>query len=255
MESETRSLEERTEEETSRDVVARRPARNVAPTERWLSIGVGVATLWAGRRGRGPVAWVSRAVGSALLARGASGRSELYHAFGIDTTRRPPAPELARTVTILASRDAIFDALTDVSKLEELVPRVHNATQAADRWQLTATGLDGDPIELEVQLSRTEDALRWSAPDAARPFEVVAAVRPAPGDRGSELTLRVALDAESALEGAVARRLRKPLEAGLAHVLRRVKARLEAGGVPKVQRLSGARSRAVRARRPARRTA
>jgi uncharacterized membrane protein len=65
---------------------ARRSApQNVGPAERWLSLAIGVAALWLVRKRGGLRGWTTRAVASALLARGATGYSEAYGVLGIDT--------------------------------------------------------------------------------------------------------------------------------------------------------------------------
>lgn len=226
--------------------------RNVGTTERWISIAVGLTAVFVARRGLGPVAWATRAIGSALLARGASGRSELYRMLRVDTAHERSAFPLRRSITLDAAPNAILDHLAEPEHLIALVPRVTSATAIeVDRWRVSARGFDGASLEIDLDVVREPDAIRWNAPQAPQRFEVVASV--APGDGGQALSLCVRVAPSDGAARGLAPSLRKRMTLELGRILRRVKARLEGGAAPDAA--SRARARRVRSKRSVRRTA
>lgn len=79
------------------------PPPNVGSAERWVSLALGVVAVWVTRRRAGALAWATRAVGSALLARGVTGRSEVYYALRVDTRRGAPPIGRSRSATAEAA--------------------------------------------------------------------------------------------------------------------------------------------------------
>jgi uncharacterized membrane protein len=197
----------------------RKIAVNVTVKERWLSALGGGALAAYGLRHRGVSGIMLAAFGSALVARGASGRCALYRSLGIgagvDTPRRGRA-RLERAVTIARPREEVYRYLREPRRAEEVL---------------------GDLGRMRVVEEQENERIVWRSYDVgAGERTVTARLADAPGGRGTEVEL--ILD-QAAPAGKLGRSMAKLLgagpEAGLGRALRKLKQCMEAGEIPVVE--------------------
>jgi len=239
----------------SSDSSETRPARpgahlsapNLGAAERWISLAVGTGVLFVARKRRGPLAWVTRAVGSALLARGTSGRSELYRALGIDARREPAAIRLRRALTVGVPAREIRAVLLDPAQLPTLLPVVTDARAVDDlRWQVTVEHAGEEPIEIGLDVVSAEKHVRWAAPEAPIAFDVTVSFSPS-SRGGTGLVILARVDGADGDDDAV-RRLRALFREGVGQLVRRLEPERE---TPSGRRAPRSRSRGQTASRRA----
>lgn len=232
---------------------------NVRSSERLVSaLAGGFAIAWGLSR-PGPGAKVAAALGSGLVFRGVSGHCHVYEALGIDRapqvsalTGRARAPhhvDVLRTVTVLRSADAVFRAWRQPETFARAMRHFASHTSLGSgrtRWTLV------DPIGrehswvTEIVAEEPGKTLRWQT-EASAPLlkNLTLELRPAPGNRGTEMTLHLRIEPPA---GALGRALMKLVGKAPALVVERalgnVKSLLEAGEVPSLENNPSARTSA-----------
>ena len=214
---------------------------NIGPVQRAASLAAGTAlvTLAVTRRTRGGLLLL--APGGDLLYRGATGHCHVLAALGIDTAgRNGGAVEVQRSLTIQQPRVDVYGRWRDPQS-QPLVwshfAEITNATEDGAHWRVrTPLGrvLEWDSRVVE---DRDGELVRWEATSGELPNEGSVEFRDAPGDLGTEITLRVRFDPPGGPVGEAAARLLDDVpKLALAKALRRFKSLVETGEIPSTDR-------------------
>lgn len=199
-------------------------------------------------------------LGGALLALGLRRRSlggaatalaggwVLYRTFGASAGRhRRDARALAelmvaeRSITIGKPADELHRLWRDPERLSQVMGRFAGVTSAGeDRLQWSLRGPLGRTLswETEVVEEQPGEFLRWASVEGAPVVsEGSIRLRPAPADRGTEVTLRLWFDPPGPLPGGSATKVLGVVpDALVGTVLRRFKSLAEAGEIPTLER-------------------
>jgi uncharacterized membrane protein len=142
-----------------------------------------------------------------------------------------PAEELVRFWRERRPLHLIMEPLADVT-----------AVDGQAHWRLHAFGRNFD-WDTEIVEERPGELLRWrSLPGAELPNEGVVEFKPAPGGRGTEVTLRFRIDSAAGGVGTAAMRLLGDVpHLVVLRALRRFKSLVETGEVPTIERQPAAR--------------
>lgn len=243
---------------------------NVGRWERIASVVAGGTLLVRGLR-RGSVGGaVTALAGGALCYRGVTGSSRLYRALGIDTTdlgareraeratvgERPGVhegpsvegePAVERTVTVGAEPEDLAAYWHDPDRLTRIVGRFADVSGVdgddRHRWRVEAPL--GRTLEWETELvaERPGECLRWESREGAPlPHDWTVSFEPAPGDRGTHVSLRIRFDPPGGPLGAAAlSRLGFGLEPLAGRALGRFKSLVETGEIPTTEATPSAR--------------
>jgi uncharacterized membrane protein len=248
-----------------RELATRRggPSINVQDSERLLSVVAGSAAMVLGVLNRSVSGKLATGLGSGLLHRGVTGHCSVYEALGVNTAEhhdkrmhralgggREAAPshfDVLRSVTVQKSLAEVYGAWKQPALLEQAF--THVAAVAAQpsgelRWTLR------DPLghehtwNMEVVDDRQNERISWGAgPGAPFTKTMTASVRPAPGDRGTELTLQLRIEPPSGVLGSVLKKLFGKAPAWVAErALGNMKSLLEAGELPSLAHNPSARA-------------
>lgn len=208
---------------------------------RWSSAAGGLAIAARGlRRGDG----LGRAAtlgGAALAAAGAASAlagSELLRRSGQNLLRAMPQGtiELARAVTINRPRAELYAFWRDPANLARLLPEVLEIRPEGEgRWHWAVRGPGGARVEWDAELveEREDELIAWrSLGDEGIAHEGTVRFLPAPGDRGSEVHVRMTLSAPVGRAGrAVAWLLGEEPGTALRNGLRRFQQQMETGEI------------------------
>ena len=205
--------------------------------ERAASLIVGAVLVAVGLR--------RRTVGGAVVAVGGTGL--LYRAVtGYVTGTGAGAVEIQRSLTIELTRDEVYRRWRDPQN-QPLVwghfAAITNATDHGAHWRVDAPL--GRTLEWDTRIVEDRDGelVRWEATSGNLPNEGAVEFRDAPGDFGTEVTLRVRFDPPAGLIGdAAVRLLDDPPKLVLAKALRRFKSLAESGEIPTTERNPSARA-------------
>lgn len=151
-----------------------------------------------------------------------------------------PGPSVSRSITVGRPADELYEVWRDPDQFSEVVGRFAEVTALdEDRLHWTVRGPRGRDVSWETRVVDEEpgEYLRWEASeDATLPNEGTVRFRPAPGDRGTEVTLSVDFDPPGgALGDAALQRLDVVPEALAGTALRRFKALVESGEIPTLE--------------------
>ena len=163
---------------------------NVPPVERVATGLLGAAAIGYGLHRRDSVGLAIVAGGALLGARAATGRCPAYRRV----LGSAPVVDVSASVTILSSRSTVWRIVRDLEKLPsffEHVARVEVTGPGTSRWTV-----EQGPLSLSWDASIGEEMegrrLAWeSLPGGDLDAEGAIELRDAPGDRGTELTMRV----------------------------------------------------------------
>lgn len=175
---------------------------NVGNLERIASLAAGALLLALGARRRSLPGLLVAGAGGAMLARGATGRSQTYRALQLDTSRsRAEARRgvrVERSVLIQRPADALYRHWRDLENLPRILSHLEQVTVSGDRrshWVADAPRLAGGRIEWDAEITADEPGVRiaWRALPGGD-IDTSGEVRfaPARGDRGT--ALRVVLE-------------------------------------------------------------
>ncbi len=240
-----RPVERRDESETM-PALAPETLPEVDDLGRLASAGIGGALVAYGLR-RGSLGGAALAlIGGDLLYRGFKGRSYLADALGLATGERPgedehgappDALEVRRTITILKSADELHRAWRDPHNLAQVMEFFAYITVKDERtthW--VARGPLGSPIEWDSAIveERPGQYLRWESLEGAEvPNDGSVSFRPAPADRGTEMSLHFRFDPPGGPIGDfVFKTFDITVHALTGKALRRFKSLMETGEIP-----------------------
>lgn len=220
---------------------------NVGPLQRSASLVAGATLVALGLRRRTPAGAVLALAGADLLYRGATGYCHLLGALGVDTANRKSrsgasagAVEIQRSITVLEARGEVYRRWRD-PQAQPLVwshfAEITDATDEGAHWRVGAPL--GRTLEWDTRLveDRDGEVIRWESTGGDLPNEGTVEFRDAPGDFGTEITLRVRFDPPAGPLGeAAARLLDDPPKLVLAKALRRFKSLVESGEIASTDR-------------------
>ena len=227
---------------------------NVGPLQRLASLMGGTALVATALRRRSLGGVVAGVVGADLLYRAATGYCHVLGALGIDVSGRGgtrahavPAgsPKLQRSITVERARNDVYHRWRDPA-WQPLVwahfAELTGASEHGAHWRVDSPL--GRTLECYTRIveAREAELVRWQSTGDA-PNEGSVEFRAAPGEYGTEVTLRVRFDPPAGRAGdAAARILDDPLELVLAKALRRFKSLVESGEISSTERNPSARA-------------
>ncbi len=205
---------------------------------RWVPMVGGTVVALLGLRRRSALGMVMAAAGGAIAYASATGRAPLP-----DWVRsRLPAEGdrglvVERGFTILRPREDLYRFWRDFENLPRFMPHLQSVTVTGDRrshW--TTSGPAGTTVEWDADLveERPNELLRWeSLPGSQVENRGEVRFSPAPGDRGTEVRVRLEYEPPAGIAGAtVAQLLGEGADRQVRESVRRFKSLMEAGEIP-----------------------
>ena len=224
---------------------------NVGSAERNLSLIGGGLLLLSGLR-RGGFGGIARSLlGGSLLYRGSTGHCPLYSSLGLSTAQPqrlagplglslPKAAEvhLESAITIARPADELYRYWRQQENLPKFMLYIESVTPSDDmhsHW-VAKTPLDMRlEWDSEITADRPGELIAWRSLEGAD-LDQRGEVRfqPAPGQRGTEVRLKMDMIPGGGLLGAAARFLKGLPEQMLHEDLRRFKQLMETGEIPTI---------------------
>ncbi|WP_135820530.1 SRPBCC family protein [Halostella litorea] len=194
---------------------------------------VGGALVAAGVRRRSAGGAALAAAGGWLLYRSVRGRGSATERAGAP----PDAQTVERAVTVRASADDLYERWRDPDELDRLLAGFADVRAAGeDRQRWTVAEPLGRPVAWNARITEDSpgEALRWeSEPGATVPNEWSVRFADAPGDQGTEVTLRIRFDPPGGSVGDAAMSVFGVVpEVLVGEALRRCRSLAEAGETP-----------------------
>lgn len=239
---------ETTEPERARD-------RSVGRGERLAATAFGGTLFVAGLRRRSLVGGAMALGGGWLVARGLSGTNRPLRTLGSVATEERDGPTLGgsggpmtvdRTITVGVPADELTAYWRDPEQLTRIMGPVAEVTGAGEdrhRWEVEPPRGPTLTWETKIVDDRPGELLRWESLEGATiPTEGEVRFRPAPGDRGTHVTLQLRFDPPGGkLGSAVVQRLGIVPETIAETALRRFKSLAETGEIPTIEANPSAR--------------
>jgi uncharacterized membrane protein len=223
--------------------------KNVAALERWASL-LGGGTMAAVGLARGGVAGVTAAlVGGSLIHRGVTGNCMVYSALGVNTARAKDGQpirigagrgaKVVQSVTVMRPQNELFRFWRDFSNLPQVMTHLRSVSVISDtRSHWVASAPFGKVVEwdAEVYTERDNELIGWRSL-AGSQVDTAGSVlfRPAPGNRGTEVTVTLKYDPPAGKLGvAIAQLFGRSADSQVKDDLRRFKQIMEAGEAPTI---------------------
>lgn len=214
---------------------------NIHKGERIASVVLGGILLVTGLRDPSVKGMAVTLAGSWLLHRGASGHSHLYDALDLSTSSdNARALELQQSITIGKTAEELYQAWREPQVLSQAMAHFAHV-QANDgstiRWQLHTSIGQGFTWETQIMEEQPYEYLSWtSINNATWMHEGSISFCDAPGDRGTEVTLRLRFLPPGGVIGTAAMKLMQVVPSIVASkALRRFKSFVETGEVPTLE--------------------
>jgi uncharacterized membrane protein len=230
----------------------RRRGVNVGGKERWLSALGGSALFLYGVQKKSAAGVALAALGGALITRGATGRCQVYQALGRSGACSSPgqaegratlgmAPPGAiraqRTITIGKSREELYRFLRDLENLPRFmrdIERVRSLGHTRSHW--AQRGPLGSLVEWDMEIVEDvpgERILWRSAEPQCVRYAGAVYFTPAPGGRGTEVTIVIDHDPPGGALGRIAAMVQGGgPDHRLRGDLRRLRQLMETGEIP-----------------------
>lgn len=222
---------------------------NVNQVERAVSMLLGGMLVASGIRRRSLGGAVAALAGGGLLARGVTGHSTLYQKLGLHSEGGRKIPmarrarsefDIVRAMTIGKPAEELYRLWRDPKVQAQLLADYGEITMKDDKhahWRVRGP-LD-QPIEWDTEIveERPGQMLRWrTAAGAKLPCEGSVEFRPAPGNRGTEVVLRMKFSPPVRAPGGTVMDLLGFVPKQMAlKVLWRLKALSETGEIPTIK--------------------
>lgn len=232
---------------------------NVHSAERLASaLAGGVALAWGLGR-RSPAGAVAALLGGGLVYRGVSGRCAAYRALGVDTSQaqlpslhllapasRTQHYDVVREVTIQKSPQEIYNAWKRPETLRQVmdhIAEIEPVREGVSRWTLRDPLGHAHTFVVEVVEDVPDERVRWASADEPSVLEHGRVdLRPAPGDRGTEVRLHLHFARPAGWIGDLLAKVLGPIPGGFAQrALRNLQSLLEAGELPSLHKNPAAR--------------
>lgn len=178
-----------------------------------------------------------RALRSARTQDGAGDPRPSRSATGSESTGAADEPTISRSITIGKPADELYDAWRDPDVFSRVMGHVAEVESSEDgHYVWTVDGPLGGLLSWETRIVEDEpgEFVRWrTSEDSTVQNEGSVRFSPAPGDRGTEVTLRVRFDPPGGRVGsATLERLDVVPEALAGRALDRFKSLVETGAIP-----------------------
>ncbi|UPV74500.1 SRPBCC family protein [Halorussus limi] len=227
--------------------------RTASRGRRTAAAAVGGTLLAVGLRKRSLGGAALALAGGWLLYRGVDGRGRRSQNGGaaVEPDETEPgvasgATEVEKSVTVGESADELYRFWRDSDLLDRIVGGFAEVTLGGEdrhRWSVPAPF--GRTVEWETEMveDRPGEFLRWKSVEGAPiPNEGSVRFRPAPADRGTEVTLTLRFDPPGGRVGRSAMNLLGVVPEALANkMLYRFKSLAETGEIPTLERNPSAR--------------
>jgi len=218
---------------------------------------LGTALVVDGLRQRSLGGTATALAGGWLLARALGGTDGIRRVLSSETgvgrrgahwTESSDATAASRSITIGKPADELYEVWRDPEQLSRIVgPFVEVTAVDEDRIRWTVDAPHGREIAWETSFVAEDpgELLRWKTPsDASLPNEGSIRFRPAPGDRGTEVTLSISFDPPGGTLGAEALdKLDVVPETLAGQLLARCKSLVESGEIPTLEGNPSARGK------------
>jgi uncharacterized membrane protein len=224
---------------TRRPAVLKGP-RDIADMERLICGMAGTALLLNGTKRRGWDSLAAVVCGGTLLYMAATGRNALYRNLGIHmvrTTTGRQRCEVIRSMTINRPIGELFAFWRDLSNLPTFMSHLRSVEVLSEKrshWK--AKGPAGLSVEWEAEIvNEKPDALiAWqSCEGSSVPNWGVVRFTPAPGRRGTEISVQLEYEPIAGATGvALAKLFGEEPSQQIEEDLRRLKRMMEAGEIP-----------------------
>lgn len=211
--------------------------QNVGNYERVAS-GVSGATLIALGLRRGTLGGILTAIGgAAILYRGVTGHCSVYQRFGIDTTPEGLSRgiEVSRAITIGCSPDEAYRFWRNFENFPMFMHHLESVTEleaGRTHWVAREAGIDIDWYAQIIEDVPGERIVWRSEPGGRIETDGEVLFRPAPGNRGTEIHVRMRCSGPGRVMAmALAPLLRRFTRIQVGQDLRRMKQLIETGEI------------------------
>jgi uncharacterized membrane protein len=224
---------------------------NVGPIGRWGAIISGVALAAYGLKRRSLGGAALSLAGAGLVYRGLTGYCQIYHALGINTSRKSGATEgieVEKAMTIEKSPEEVYRFWRRFENLPRFMTHL-KSVQSMDhrRSHWVAKAPLGMTVEWDAEITdeRENELIAWRAVEGARiPNNGSVRFQRAPGGRGTEVRVSLAYTPPMGKLGATFAKLfgEEPGQQ-LSEDLRRLKWLMETGEIPTTEGQASGRVR------------
>ncbi len=180
----------------------RQRCQNVGSNERIVSGAAGAILAGLGLARRDLPGLLIAGVGGMLLARGATGRCQMYQALGINTTeeqpQKPRGVHVTQTFLVGKSPDQLYAFWRNFENLPSIMDHLKSVRvidEQRSHWVAKAPRIAGGEVEWDAEIVGDEPGkhLSWrSLPGATVEHRGIVEFTPALGDRGT--AVKVVLD-------------------------------------------------------------
>lgn len=208
---------------------------NVGDSERVASAIAGAALVTWSLRRRSMGRFIALGLGGALIYRGASGHCSVYQSLDRNTADVTPANILA-TITVGKPADELYRLWREPENLSRIMGHFADVKPVeGGRLHWNVHGPRGSRMQWDAEITedRAGECLCWaSVAGASLPNEGEVRFRPAPQNRGTEVTLDLRFKPPGGPLGKAAIKALGPTPRLLAsHALRRFKSLAETGEI------------------------
>jgi uncharacterized membrane protein len=232
-------------------------SKNIGDTERAISMAGGGALvalgLVKGIKDGSIGGWLTALVGGAVAVRAVTGHCPVYAKLGVTTGEPLGSIELEEVTTVLRPIEDVYAFFRNVENLPLFIRHLSKVTEApgatASRW--TVRLASGAQLEWDAELFIEEQnrILEWRSIDEEGPSHSLRMhLAPAPGYRGTEISLRCRFDDSNAASHLLRAAIEPISSFMLREDLRRLKQLLEAGEIPTTKGQPSGRDEQVRER-------
>jgi uncharacterized membrane protein len=207
---------------------------NISDNERLLSVIGGGALVLYGLR-RAPAGLLLTLLGGALIQRGVSGHCSVYQALDMNTAEGSEhLRTVTRSLTINRRADDIYDFWRNLKNMPRFLPHIDQVDERDEQishWSASLPLVKQIDWDVEITDDQTDRSITWrSRPGAPLHYSTTVSFEPAPGHRGTEMTLSLQYQPPGGVVGAAAAKLfGMALEQQVAEALRRCKQIMETG--------------------------
>ena len=220
----------------------REPPDEMADRQRWMAAAAGGVMLWQGLRQRNAGKWVMTLLGAGLVYQGVSGNNVLGQLPVVQPvvktlTTAQEGLRVRKTLTINRPAAELYEYWRNLENLPRFmhhVKEVQQLDEGRSHWRVAIM----DKMELEwdaeITVDRPNEMIAWGTlPGATVAHRGYVKFIPAPGDRGTEISVALEYDPPGAALGIAAGSMAKFIPAqDIKEEIRNFKQIMEAGAIP-----------------------
>jgi uncharacterized membrane protein len=212
---------------------------NVGETERWASLIGGTALALYGLARHSPGGTALALAGGSILYRGVTGHCPAYGAMGVSTAATvDQAGRIEKSFTINRSPEEIYRFWRNFENLPRFMKHLESVRVTDGRSHWVAKAPTGQTVQWDAEITdeRENERIAWrSLPGADVDNAGSVRFRPAPGGRGTVVTVSMEYSPPGGGAGAaLIRLLGDAPERQVEEDLRRFKEVMEAGEIPTI---------------------